>query len=177
MHDEKIISAIRARDEAAIHSVILNYSRLLWSVAGRVLDQIGSPQDVEECVADVFIYLWEHPEKYDPRRGSLKTWLAIVARTRATDRCRQLLRRDAVPLEETVFADQPEVVDGILAEDAKKALAAAVNDLGEPEHEILIRRYYYQQKPKEIALTLDMTVKQVDNCLYRTKRKLREAIS
>lgn len=68
------------------------------------------------------------------------------------------------------------IVDDILKEETRRALIAAINALGEPEREILIRRYYYEQKPKEIALALDMNVKQVDNRLYQTKLKLREAL-
>ena len=73
MNDERIISAIRHRNEAAINEVIRKYSKLLWSVSDSVLSKIGSTQDIEECVADTFIYLWEHPNKYDPVRGKLKT--------------------------------------------------------------------------------------------------------
>jgi len=39
-----------------------------------------------------------------------------------------------------------------------------------------VRRYYYGQKPKEIALALNMSVKQVDNRLYQTKRRLRQVL-
>lgn len=56
-------------------------------------------------------------------------------------------------------------------------LISAVRALGEPEQEILIRRYYYDQKPKEIAVALDMPVKQVENHLYRTKQKLRAILA
>ena len=44
------------------------------------------------------------------------------------------------------------------------------------EKDILIRRYFYEQKPKEIARALDLSVKQVDNYLYRSKQKLRHAV-
>ena len=73
--------------------------------------------------------------------------------------------------------DRLGIVDDILKEETRRALIAAINALGEPEREILIRRYYYEQKPKEIALALDMSAKQVDNRLYQTKLKLREALS
>lgn len=176
MNDERTISAIRHRDEAAINEVIRKYSKLLWSVAGPVLSSIGSTQDIEECVADTFIYLWEHPDKFEPRRGKLKTWLSIIARTQAINRYREIAKRDTVPLEDIGFMDHLGIVDDILKEETRRALIAAINALGEPEREILIRRYYYEQKPKEIALALDMNVKQVDNRLYQTKLKLREAL-
>lgn len=177
MNDERMITAIKNRNEAAIDEVIIKYSKLLWLVAGSVLNNIGSTQDIEECVADTFIYLWEHSDKYDPQRGKLKTWLSIVARTQAVNRCREIAKRNIVPLEDTDFIDQLGIVDTFLEAETRRALLAAVNALGEPDREILIRRYYYEQKPREIALALDMSVKQVDNRLYQTKLKLREALS
>lgn len=177
LNDEKIITAIKNRNEAAINETITKYSKLLWSVAEEVLSHVGSVQDVEECVADTFIYLWEHPEKFDHQRGKLKTWLSIVARTQAVNRYREITKRNTLPLEDTDFIDQLSVVDAVLEAETRKALLAAVNALGEPDREILIRRYYYDQKPKEIALALDMSVKQIDNRLYQTKRRLHEMLT
>lgn len=177
LNDEKIITAIKKRSETTINEIITKYSKLLWSVAEAVLSHVGSVQDVEECVADTFIYLWEHPEKFDHQRGKLKTWLSIVARTQAVNRYREITKRNTLPLEDTDFIDQLSVVDAVLEAETRKALLAAVNALGEPDREILIRRYYYDQKPKEIALALDMSVKQIDNRLYQTKRRLREMLA
>lgn len=177
LNDEKIITAIKKRNEATINEIITKYSKLLWSVAEAVLSHIGSVQDVEECVADTFIYLWEHPEKFDHQRGKLKTWLSIVARTQAVNRYREITKRNTLPLEDADFVDQLDVADSVLEVETRQALLAAVNALGEPDREILIRRYYYDQKPKEIALALDMSVKQIDNRLYQTKRRLREMLT
>ena len=97
MTDEKIISAIARGDEAAIHAVITKYSKLMWSIAGSILHNVASDEDIEECVADVFVYLWKHPEKYDARRGRLKVWLSVIARSQALDRYRNLSKNSAVP--------------------------------------------------------------------------------
>ncbi len=177
MRDEAVVVAIGNRDEDAMNAVINKYSRLLWPIADAVLKNAGSIQDVEEVVADAFIFLWEHPGKFDPKRGSLKSFLCIVTRSRAIDRYRELTRRQTVPLEETVLADQFGMQEMLIQEDTRRELLAAVQALGEPGREILVRRYYFDQKPREIALALDMTVKQVDNSLYRSKRQLREALS
>ena len=142
-----------------------------------MLQNVGYEQDVEEVVADAFIYLWEHPHKFDPSRGTLKTLLCVITRSRAIDRYRELARRQTVPLEETVLSAGVGLQEQMIAAETSRELTAAVNSLGEPAREILIRRYYYEQKPRQIALALGMTVKQVDNSLYRTKQQLRAALS
>ena len=177
MRDDAVAAAIGRRDEDAMNAVIDKYARLLWPIADAVLKNVGSVQDVEECVADAFIFLWEHPEKFDSGRGTLKSFLCIVARSRAIDRYRELSRRGTLPLEEAVLADTFGMQEALLKEETKRELLAAVNALGEPGREILERRYYYNQKPREIALALGLTVKQVDISLYRSKRSLRAALT
>lgn len=177
MNDEKIIRAIREGDEAAIGCVIQKYSKLLWSIVSPILRAVGSQQDMEECVADVFIYLWKNPQKYDPRRGKLKAWLSIVARSQAIDRYRVLSRCGDISLEDVQAADAAGVADGLLARETRQVLDRAIDTLEEPDREILVRRYFQGQKPREIAAALDLPVKHVQNRLYRAKQKMRKEIS
>ena len=170
MQEKNIIDAIKAGDEQAMQKIICRYSRLLWSIVGAVLSQVGTTEDMEECVADVFIDLWEHPQKYDESRGSLKAWLSIIARNKAIDRYRQKTKIQTIPLEEIVLAQmgvEPEMEN-------KEGLQEALAELTEEEKEILLRRYVYQQKPKEMAVALGLSVKQIENRLYRIKAKMRK---
>ena len=58
----------------------------------------------------------------------------------------------------------------------QRELLAAVQALGEPDREIILRRFYYQQKPQQISVALDLTVKQVENRIFRAKQKLRDQL-
>lgn len=170
MQEKNIIDAIKAGDEQAMQKIICRYSRLLWSIVGAVLSQVGTTEDMEECVADVFIDLWEHPQKYDESRGGLKAWLSVIARNKAIDRYRQKTKIQTIPLEETVLAQmgvEPEMEN-------REELQEALAELTEEEREILLRRYVYQQKPKEMAVALGLSVKQIENRLYRIKAKMRK---
>lgn len=174
MNELKTITAIREQNESVFESVIDRYSRLLWSIASAVLSQSGTEQDIEECVADAFIFLWNNSQRYDPNKGSLKTWLSIIVRSKALDRYRSLQKYQIVSLDEA-FAENIGVTDS--AEDINMELNSAISCLPLFDRDILIRRYYYEQKPKEIALALNLSVKQVDNSLYRSKQKLRRKLA
>jgi len=129
LQDKKLASELEKRNEAAMSRLIDQYAKLLWSVAGAVLHGVGTAQDVEECVADVFIYLWEDSRRYDPQRGTLKSWLAMVARSKAIDRWRELSARSTVPWDEVFLAGETGTVDSVMEEETRRALIAAVNAL------------------------------------------------
>lgn len=184
MNDQKIIAAIARQDERMFALVIRKYTRLLWKVAASVLINAASVQDVEECVADVFIYLWQCPEKYDPDKAKLSSWLSMVARSKAVDRYRRTVRKREISLEKIVME---EILTGESAaeslecagmeseaDEEKDRLRSCVEELDEKEKELIVRRYYYEQKPAEIAFALDMSVKQVENRLYYVKQKLKK---
>jgi RNA polymerase sigma-70 factor (ECF subfamily) len=58
-----------------------------FSSAMRVLGDHAAAEDV---VQDVFLALWRDPNLYDPARGSLGGFVAMMARSRAVDRARSL---------------------------------------------------------------------------------------
>ncbi|MBN1529042.1 MAG: sigma-70 family RNA polymerase sigma factor [Thermoleophilaceae bacterium] len=58
-----------------------------FSSAMRVLGDHAAAEDV---VQDVFLTLWRDPGLYDPARGSLAGYIAMMARSRAVDRARSL---------------------------------------------------------------------------------------
>ena len=77
---------------------------------------------------------------------------------KAIDRCREIAKTLTISLESTILVSDLGIVDDMIQEETRRVLIAAVNALGEPDREILVRRYYYEQKPKEIALALNLQV-------------------
>lgn len=173
LNDKKIISAIINRDEQMLAFVVQKYSKLLWKITASILINAASVQDVEECVADVFIHLWQCPEKYDPDKGRLSAWLSVIARSKAIDRYRQIIRKRELSMEEIVTESL--VYAEIAATDAEnERLLSCIGELDGKEKELIIRRYYYEQKPSEIAVVLDIPKKQVENKLYYVRQKLKK---
>lgn len=173
MRDETVIEEIRRGDGSAIDGVMKKYAKLLWRIAGQILH---SDSDLEECVADVFIDLWQHPDRFDPTRGTLKTFLCIAVRSKALDRCRHTKRYTEFSLEDTDLVSDADLTDELFNSESKKVLSVALQTLAESDRELLFLRYYDGLKPKAIAAVLGIPVKQVENRLYRIRRKLRDLI-
>jgi len=170
-----LIEDILRRDEDAFSELFQSYAKLLWTVAGGVLSYCtGGEQDIEECVSDAFIELWRHPEKYDPARGSLKSYLCTITKSRAIDIWRRKTKENVVSLEDymenTTADDCFDVTDYC-------ELYEAVRSLEEPTREIIVRRYFHDEKPTRIANRLGLPKKEIENRLYRGKKALSESLS
>ena len=172
LNDKKMISAIIKLDEHMLAFVIQKYSKLLWKITASILLNVSSVQEVEECVADVFIFLWQYPEKYNPDRAKLSSWLSMIARSKAVDRYRSLIKNKEISMEE-IIVESLGYAEVKTSDEDKEELLFYIAELDEKEKELIVRRYYYEQKPAEIALALDIPKKQIENRLYYAKQKLK----
>lgn len=171
MTDEEWQERLMQRDEKDYQLLIQQYGKLCWAVAASVLSNSPSSRmDIEELISDVFFRFWQHPEKYDPERGSLKNYLALVTKSMALNKLKKIQRESALPLEESWKGAVPEA-----AADWQD-LYEAIKELEEPTREIMIRRYFYNEKPAAIRQKLRLSEKEVDNRLYRGKKKLRSLL-
>jgi len=84
--DAQLLDRVRRGDEQAMATLYDRYSRVVYSVALRVL---RDPASAEDVLQDVFLGVWRKPETFISARGSLGGWLAVVARNRAIDTLRR----------------------------------------------------------------------------------------
>jgi len=100
-----------------------------------ILEGVGSAQDAEECVNDLFVTAWQEFDAFDPERGSLRTWLTIRARYIALDRRRQLIRHSpsdrvaSLSKERTLAHDQPISADLEQEKQPNLPMAAGIDTL------------------------------------------------
>ena len=160
-----------------LEKIIDKYSRLLWSVSAKILTGIGNEQDVEECVADVFIDLWQEPDKFDSERGSLKSWLCMKCRSKSIDRFRKLSSHISEELDDRKLSGMLTPDEEVLMNEDLRELRALISELEEPAREIVIRRFYLEQKPALISDAMDLPIRKVENTIYRTKEWLKKEMS
>ena len=84
--DSRLLQLVQMGDEQAMALIYDRYSRIVYSVALRVLRDPGSAEDV---LQEIFLKLWRSPGSFLATRGSLGGWLAVVARNRSIDALRR----------------------------------------------------------------------------------------
>jgi RNA polymerase sigma-70 factor (ECF subfamily) len=72
-------------DPREFETAYREHSARVRAAAQRVLHDPAAAEDVTQ---EVFVRLWQRPQLFDPRRGSLAALLAVMGRSRALDRIR-----------------------------------------------------------------------------------------
>ena len=83
--DIGLIERIAARDEYALGELYDCHSRLLYSLALRILRDAGHAEDV---LQEVFLLVWTRVQTYNAALGPPVAWLVRITRNRAIDRLR-----------------------------------------------------------------------------------------
>jgi RNA polymerase sigma-70 factor (ECF subfamily) len=128
----------------------------------------------EDLAAETFEKALRHWRRFDPRRGSVRTWLLNLARTTALDHFRAEERRRR---REHVYAlEQPppdEAVFGGLSPELERALAA----LSTGEREVIALRVLLDLDGETAARVLGISVTACSTRLSRALKKLEERMS
>lgn len=176
MTDITAIAGIKDRNASVFNDLVCKHSKYMWPIACTVLKSAGGEREVEDCIAETFADLWEEPDQYDQQGGSLQDWLCNKVRSKAMERYRAL-SGGTVPIDGPMMMGRMGMQDAALLEKNKRELSAAVASLSDTERDILIRRFYYEQSIREIAVALNLSPKEAKNQLHRSKQLLRKALS
>jgi RNA polymerase sigma-70 factor (ECF subfamily) len=88
--DALLVARMAAGDEEALAEVWQRHGPLVFGLARRVTGDRSTAEDVTQ---EVFVTLWQQPERFDAQRGSLRAYLGVHAQRRAVDAMRRDGRR------------------------------------------------------------------------------------
>jgi len=116
---------------------------------------LGDPGRAEDAVQEAFLSVWKHAAGFDPRRGSLRTWLLAAVRNRSIDQLRGRgghERRElelAPDLPETGEASDPWREVALSLE--RSAVRDALDSLPTEQRQVLELAYFGGYTQPEIA--------------------------
>ena len=166
--DADLAARIAAGDQGVLEELFRQFAGAVKSVAFRVIRDETLAEDV---VQDTFIGIWKAPEKYDPSRGSLRTFLLTIAHRRAVDLIRSeqaRTKRETRPPDPDFFDLEDEVLTRRLSHDVQAALV----DLTQEEKEAITLAYFGGLSYVQVARHLDTPEGTIKSRIRSGMRKL-----
>ena len=154
---------------------------LAVATAQRVLRDQAAAEDVAQ---DVFIALWRKPQAYDAKRGSLRSYVTLMARSRALDRWRTRQAREAAVDRSTVdqrmrHQDEESAAEPVLRRDRSRLILHALDSLpGEQREAVLLafgRGLTAQEIARAVGVPLGTAKSRVRLGLQRARAELQAA--
>jgi RNA polymerase sigma-70 factor (ECF subfamily) len=162
----------RLRADASGESLRRLYRAYASELLGFALNALGDREAAEEIVQEVFTRAWRHAERYDPERGSVRTWLYQIARHAIIDARRRSAARPALAAAETdpdTQAGGPSIEQAMLG----WQVAAALERLS-PDHRQVIRLAHVRgMSVREIAAACGLPEGTVKSRTWYALRSLR----
>jgi RNA polymerase sigma-70 factor, ECF subfamily len=162
-------------DEAALREVYREHVAAVNGLAVRVL---SNETLAEEVVQDVFVRLWEQPERFDPDRGRLRAFLLSMTHSRAVERVRveESLRRrhTAAGREPVEIADDPAALTE--SHDVEHAVREALADLPRVQRLPIEMAYFDGMSYRQVAIELGEAEGTVKYRIRMGMQKLRAAL-
>ena len=162
--DAALLSLVQDGNEEAMAALFDRYSKVVYSVALRVL---RDPASAEDVLQEIFMQIWRSPGGFTAARGSLGGWLAVVSRNRSIDTLRRRRRSDSTD-------------DVILASPCNLAEEAERNVMIERARSAMVSLPAEQRKTLEMAffdgLTHSEIAEMTGDPLGTVKTRIRSAL-
>ncbi len=91
--DQKIVDAIRLRDERGLECLLETYGSALKAWLLRSFGAVMADHEVQQAINDAALSVWNHIGRFDPAKASLCTWFVRIGVNCARDILRGLRRR------------------------------------------------------------------------------------
>jgi len=174
--DADLVRAFLGRDPSAAETL---YDRFAPRVFGLGMVMLGSPSQAEDLVQDTFVKVWRKAATFDAARGSLDTWVLLVARSLAIDLIRRrvletrIMASQQEPTEASARPGPEELVENLdLTDRARRAM----NGLTPGQRAALELAYFQGKTSTEVAELEGIPVGTAKTRIRTALVKLREAL-
>jgi len=170
--DAQLVTSVARYSEVALAEVYRRHGGAVDGLARRVLNNATEAEDVTQ---EVFLRLWNQPDRFDATRGSLRSFLLAQSHARAVDAIRSLNSRrlrEARDARRTATADydmQHEVWDLALADQ----VASALGELPGEERRAIELAYFKGHTYIEVAELLNQPEGTVKSRIRNGMRRMR----
>lgn len=170
--DVRAVDAVRAGDTSAFAAIVAAYRISIYGIACRYL---GSPDEAEDAVQDIFVKAFRFIDRFDARRP-FAPWLyrlAINHLRTAYLRLRRAAHRSASTDLDTLSDTRPQAEEQLDTQSTAEQVRAAVAALPVSLQEVVVLYYFQDLSTDETAHRLGIGRENVKSRLFRARKRLR----
>lgn len=182
LSDAELVLGLCGDDSQVAAAMSVLYHRHARWLHGLGFRLLGDRNAAEELVQETFVRLWRSADRYEPNRGSVRTWLASIARNLAIDLHRRDSRRPHLELtagegQPVVVADLADIGDAFDRLAADLAMAEVLGRLADPHRQVMALAFRDGLTQNEIAARLGVPVGTVKSRMFNALRTLRQDLN
>jgi RNA polymerase sigma-70 factor (ECF subfamily) len=176
--DARLISRIAAGDDSAFDMLYKRFSRSLYGMAYRMMNDAKEAEDV---LQEGFTYIWRKAATFDPTRSSPFAWAVMITRNKAIDRLRVRQRleklREKVISEEAFYQDKDETSANEPAlRERGTLIRSALHQIPEEQRQALELSFFSGLTHEQIAERLDTPLGTIKARIRRGLLRLRDCL-
>lgn len=173
--DVSVVRQIAGGDESALATLYDRWAQPVYSVVAHLLKDADGAEDVVE---ETFWQVWQRASSYDASRGTVRTWILTIARSRALDRLRTRKRsREDVATDLGIIRDPaPDPSQDVENEERRHLVYAALQDLPDDQRRALDLAYFRGLSQSEIAELLGEPLGTIKTRMRLGMQKLRDRL-
>jgi RNA polymerase sigma-70 factor, ECF subfamily len=167
--DTNLLQRIARQDQNALIELYRAYGGLVYGLAMRILH---NPGWAEEVTQDIFLKVWQQPERWNPALGQFSSWLLTITRNAAIDRLRKERHLPTHAVEQFDQVSHTRTEDEMLWYDGQ-VLADLLEHLPSEQRYLIELAFYQGYTHSELAEKLHLPLGTVKTRLRMGLQKLR----
>src|SRR5690625_1031341 len=152
LQDRHLLLKIAKGCETSFDEFYNKYAPFVHQIAQNILKDRLAAEDVTH---DIFLDIYEKPQQYNPKRGSIKAWLAVKTRNLCIDRLRKKKPLLVHKLELLNHEADVHTEMSVLLQIEKELILTALQEIPEKQREVIYEAYFKGKTQVELAEKLN----------------------
>jgi len=93
MNDKEWFVLLKKSPHDALSTLIEQYGNLVYTIVYSKLNSCADRYEIEDCVSDVFVEIFQNTDKFTETKGSLKGFVSIIAKRTAINSYKRIMSK------------------------------------------------------------------------------------
>jgi len=155
--DADLMRRVADGSESALDALHGRFARAVFALAVQALDRAAA----EDIVQDVFLVVWRKADRFDPERGTVRSWLLQIAHNRVLNELRRRSRQPELEPDGDarlgeIESRDPGPAERVVEQRRRALVTEALGELPDLQREALDLAYFDDLTHQQVATRLDL---------------------